>query len=89
LLWSVEDLQGLAPVPAGASGNVADASTQGSYTAFMTGLHTTMLVAGVVTLAGAALGRLLRSTSPRHDLAATINLREDDTTGMREESAPG
>ncbi len=52
--------QGLAPVPAGASRRLAAAITQGSHTAFMTGLHTTMLVAGVVTLVGAALGPLLR-----------------------------
>jgi hypothetical protein len=33
----------------------------------MTGLHTTMVVAGFVALAGAAMGPLLRPTSPRQD----------------------
>jgi len=32
---------------------------------FMTGLHATMVVAGFVALAGAAMGPLLRPTSPR------------------------
>ena len=60
--------QGLAPVPAGAPAKLADAITAGSHAAFMSGLHTTMLVAGFVALAGAALGPLLRSTSrPRSD----------------------
>ena len=54
--------QGLAPVPAGASAKLADAITAGSHAAFMSGLHTTMLVAGFVALAGAALGPLLRPT---------------------------
>jgi EmrB/QacA subfamily drug resistance transporter len=53
--------QGLAPVPKGASGTLAHAVTAGSHAAFMSGLHTTMLVAGVVALAGAAMGPLLRS----------------------------
>ena len=52
--------EGLAPVPAGASGKLAGAITEGSHAAFMTGLHTTMLVAGFVALAGAALGPLIR-----------------------------
>ena len=52
--------QGLAPVPAGATGKLAEAITEGSHAAFMTGLHTTMLVAGFVALAGAALGPLVR-----------------------------
>src|SRR3984957_16859935 len=59
--------QGLAPVPAGARAKLADAITAGSHAAFMTGLHTTMLVAGFVALAGAAMGPLLRPTSPRQD----------------------
>jgi hypothetical protein len=57
--------QGRAPVPAGASTKLADAITAGSHAAFMTGLHTTMVVAGFVALAGAAMGPLLRPTSPR------------------------
>lgn len=52
--------EGLAPVPVGASGKLAEAITEGSHAAFMTGLHTTMLVAGFVALAGAALGPLMR-----------------------------
>jgi hypothetical protein len=55
--------QGLAPVPDGAPRKLADAITAGSHAAFMTGLHTTMLVAGFVALAGAAMGPLLRPTS--------------------------
>ena len=52
--------QGLAPVPHGAPAGLADAVTAGSHAAFMTGLHTTMLVAGFVALVGAAMGPLLR-----------------------------
>jgi hypothetical protein len=52
--------QGLAPVPRGSSRKLADAITAGSHAAFMTGLHTTMLVAGFVALLGAAMGPLLR-----------------------------
>ena len=59
--------QGLAPVPAGAPTKLADAITAGSHAAFMTGLHTTMLVAGSVALVGAAMGPLLRPTGPRRD----------------------
>jgi EmrB/QacA subfamily drug resistance transporter len=57
--------QGRAPVPAGASTKLADAITTGSHAAFMTGLHTTMVVAGFVALAGAAMGPLLRPTNPQ------------------------
>jgi EmrB/QacA subfamily drug resistance transporter len=80
--------QGLAPVPAGASGKVADAVTQGSHAAFMTGLHTTMLVAGVVTLAGAALGPLLRSKGTVRGQASAGQAPEpeDDAVGVREGS---
>ncbi len=59
--------QGLAPVPPGTSGRVAEAITAGSHAAFMTGLHTTMLVAGSVSLVGACLGLLLRTTAPADD----------------------
>jgi EmrB/QacA subfamily drug resistance transporter len=52
--------QGLAPIPGGTSARIAAAITQGSHAAFMTGLHTTMLVAGFVALVGAALGPLVR-----------------------------
>ncbi len=54
--------QGLAPIPAGTSARVAAAITQGSHAAFMSGLHTTMLVASFVALVGAALGPLVRSS---------------------------
>jgi EmrB/QacA subfamily drug resistance transporter len=57
--------QGLAPIPHGTTTKLADAITAGSHAAFMTGLHATMLVAGFVALAGAAMGPLLRPTSPR------------------------
>jgi EmrB/QacA subfamily drug resistance transporter len=55
--------QGRAPVPPGAPTKLADAITAGSHAAFMTGLHTTMVVAGFVALAGAAMGPLLRPRS--------------------------
>jgi EmrB/QacA subfamily drug resistance transporter len=64
--------QGLAPVPPGSSGRLAEAITQGSHAAFMTGLHSTMLVAGLVTLAGAAMGPLLRVTG-RGDPGVTVS----------------
>jgi EmrB/QacA subfamily drug resistance transporter len=78
--------QGLAPVPAGASGRVADAITQGSHAAFMTGLHTTMLVAGIVTLAGAALGPLLRSSGPAPVGEPSTEVPDTAALGVREES---
>jgi EmrB/QacA subfamily drug resistance transporter len=56
--------QGLAPVPPGTSGRLAEAITTGSHAAFMTGLHTTMLVAGSVSLVGACLGPFVRSAPP-------------------------
>jgi EmrB/QacA subfamily drug resistance transporter len=53
--------QGLAPVPAGTAPKLAAAIAKGSHGAFMTGLHTTMLVAGIIALIGATLGPLIRS----------------------------
>jgi EmrB/QacA subfamily drug resistance transporter len=55
--------QGLAPIPAGTSARIAAAITQGSHAAFMSGLHTTMLVASFVALVGATLGPLVRSST--------------------------
>jgi len=52
--------QGLAPVPTAATHQVAVAVTTGSHAAFMTGLRTTMVVAGFVALAGAAAGPFVR-----------------------------
>jgi hypothetical protein len=64
--------QGLAPVPKGDSGRLADAITRGSHLAFMDGLHLTMLVAGVVALIGAAMGPFIRRGSnlagPEHHI---------------------
>jgi EmrB/QacA subfamily drug resistance transporter len=64
--------QGLAPIPNGDSGRLADAITRGSHAAFMEGLHLTMLVAGVVALIGAALGPFIRRGSnlpgPEHHI---------------------
>ncbi len=56
--------QGVAPVPPGTSADVAAAITQGSHAAFMSGLHTAMLVAAVITLIGAALAPLIRRGDP-------------------------
>jgi EmrB/QacA subfamily drug resistance transporter len=78
--------QGRAPVPAGTPTKLADAITAGSHAAFMSGLHTTMLVAGFVALAGAAMGPLLRPTSPRQgghgagDESEVANDRRDAAT---------
>ncbi len=69
--------QGLAPVPHGAPQRLADAITAGSHAAFMTGLHTTMLVAGFVALIGAAMGPLLRSPRPDGD-RGTVALSDLD-----------
>jgi hypothetical protein len=65
---------------------VAEAISQGSHAAFMSGLHTTMLVAGIVTLAGAALGPLLRSEGPRLGEAPVAEASGAGPVGMREES---
>ena len=56
--------QGVAPVPPGATGDLATAITNGSHAAFMSGLHTSMFVAAMVTLLGAALAPLVRRGSP-------------------------
>jgi EmrB/QacA subfamily drug resistance transporter len=80
--------QGLAPVPPGSSGRLAEAITQGSHAAFMTGLHSTMLVAGLVTLAGAAMGPLLRS--PGHPGAAgTVDAEQGDVAAATKEPVAG
>jgi hypothetical protein len=72
--------QGLAPLPHGAPRKLAEAITSGSHAAFMAGLHTTMLVAGFVALAGAAMGPLLR---PRHGIP-----EEDTDTAHLSEHQP-
>jgi EmrB/QacA subfamily drug resistance transporter len=70
--------QGLAPVPHGAPVRLADAITAGSHAAFMTGLHTTMLVAGFVALIGAGMGPLLRSPGSDGD-QGTVALSDLET----------
>jgi EmrB/QacA subfamily drug resistance transporter len=73
--------QGLAPVPVGVSRKVAEAITAGSHAAFMAGLHATMLVAGFVALAGAAMGPLLRPAAARHgEDAPSLRPFESDRT---------
>ena len=56
--------QGVAPVPPGATGELATAITNGSHAAFMSGLHTSMFVAAMVTLLGACLSPLVRRGNP-------------------------
>jgi EmrB/QacA subfamily drug resistance transporter len=76
--------QGLAPVPPGTTPKVAAAITRGSHGAFMTGLHTTMLVAGIVALIGAALGPLIRSKRSGSG-PAPVTRREVPILGQGEE----
>ncbi len=52
--------QGVAPVPHGASSQVAEAITAGSNAAFMSGLHVALLVAAIITLVGAAIAPFVR-----------------------------
>lgn len=52
----------------------------------MTGLHTTMLVAGIVTLAGAALGPLLRSSGPAPVGQPLTEVEDAAVVGVREQS---
>jgi hypothetical protein len=75
--------QGLAPVPPGASHALATAIAGGSHAAFMTGLHTTMLVAGFVALVGAAMGPLIRTTTggPDPHTTGTVGRDESMTVG--------
>ncbi|OAA27167.1 drug resistance transporter, EmrB/QacA subfamily [Frankia sp. EI5c] len=54
--------QGLAPVPAGASPQIADAVTAGAHAAFMSGLHVALLVGGIVALLGALAAPLIRAS---------------------------
>jgi len=81
--------QGLAPVPPGSSGRLAEAITQGSHAAFMTGLHSTMLVAGLVTLAGAAMGPLLRSPGHAGDAGTADEEQSDVPTAAAKEPVAG
>jgi EmrB/QacA subfamily drug resistance transporter len=53
--------QGLVPGSAGNASAVGRAIHAASHASFMTGLHSAMLVAGLVALAGAALGPFVRS----------------------------
>jgi EmrB/QacA subfamily drug resistance transporter len=76
--------QGLAPVPPGTAPKLADAITNGSHAAFMAGLHTTMLVAGIVALIGAALGPLIRSKRIE-PVSAPVTLAESPLVGEGEE----
>ena len=71
--------QGLSPVPKGSPAKLADAITAGSHAAFMTGLHTTMVVAGCVALVGAAMGPLLRPTKARRGTQGAV---DEPETGM-------
>jgi hypothetical protein len=77
--------QGLAPVPHGTSRAVAEAITAGSHAAFMDGLHTTMLVAGIVALAGAAMGPLLR---PRGEPSSGVSAVESEHEAVPDLVAP-
>jgi EmrB/QacA subfamily drug resistance transporter len=52
--------QGVAPVPKGASGQVAHAITTGSHQAFMSGFQTAMVVASAVALVAAFAALLVR-----------------------------
>ncbi|MCK9901630.1 MFS transporter [Frankia sp. Cpl3] len=54
--------QGLAPVPPGASPQLADAVTAGAHAAFMSGLHVALLVGAVIALLGALAAPLIRSS---------------------------
>jgi EmrB/QacA subfamily drug resistance transporter len=52
--------QGVAPVPKGTPAATAAAITTGSHAAFMSGLHVALVVAGVISLAGAVLAPFIR-----------------------------
>lgn len=62
--------QGVAPVPPGSPEPLAEAIRAATETAFVSGMHTTMAVAALVTLAGALLALLVRRG------------RETDTSGV-------
>lgn len=82
--------QGLAPLPRGVPAKLADAITAGSHAAFMTGLHTTMLVAGFVALIGAAMGPLLRSPdSHGEEGAVALSELEGDHRSIRSPEPSG
>ncbi|HVX47067.1 MAG TPA: MFS transporter [Mycobacteriales bacterium] len=52
--------QGLAPIPDHTPRPVADAITAGAHASFMSGLHVALIVAAVISLAGALLAPLIR-----------------------------
>jgi MFS family permease len=52
--------QGVAPVPKGTPAAAAQAITSGSHAAFMSGLHVALLVAVIISLAGAFLAPFIR-----------------------------
>lgn len=64
--------QGLAPVPAGAPKALAHALVTGSHTAFMSGLHTALLVAAVVSFIGVIAGLAVKRG--RHGAGATATV---------------
>lgn len=55
--------QGVAPVPAGTPGPLAEAITAGSHAAFMSGLHVALIVAAALAFLGAAVAPLIRRGS--------------------------
>jgi EmrB/QacA subfamily drug resistance transporter len=63
--------QGVAPAVADASPSTQDAVTAGSHAAFMTGLHTSLVVAGIATLVAALLA-LLVQRGEHHDGAPVM-----------------
>jgi hypothetical protein len=52
--------QGVAPVIPGAPGQLSVAIAQGSHSAFMTGLHTSLIVAAAAAAVGALLALFVR-----------------------------
>jgi len=71
---SNEVAQGLVPVEPGTSRAIVQAITDASHQAFMSGLHATMVVGGVMCVVGAILGLFMR---PSKD-ATTSDLQTAD-----------
>ncbi|OHV28855.1 MULTISPECIES: MFS transporter [Pseudofrankia] len=65
--------QGVAPRVTGAPESVQAAVTAGSHSAFMTGLHTSLVVAGVATLVAAALALLVRRGANSDGAAVVVH----------------
>jgi hypothetical protein len=81
--------QGVAPRIPGAPSQLSYAITQASHTAFMTGLHTTMLAAAAVAGVGAVLALVVRHVENAGTVVPTSSARKPDALFAEPAEAAG